>query len=58
MQINIVLVQRGTDAKDGHGAWTRLFGRKYIRRTLIGVMIMFFQRKSHPCDSAQHLVCS
>jgi hypothetical protein len=27
-------------------AWARLFDRKYIDRTLIGVLVMFFQRTS------------
>ncbi|OAX37789.1 general substrate transporter [Rhizopogon vinicolor AM-OR11-026] len=48
MQINIALVHREADSKEGFSreAWTRLFGPKYIRRTLIGVMIMFFQQWS------------
>lgn len=28
--------------------WARLFGHKYRRRTFIGIMMMFFQRKYHP----------
>ncbi len=26
-------------------AWARLFSKKYMNRTLIGVMMMFFQRE-------------
>ena len=26
-------------------AWSRLFSKKYIKRTLIGVTMMFFQRR-------------
>lgn len=26
-------------------AWARLFDRRYIDRTLVGVMVMFFQRE-------------
>ena len=36
-------------------AWARLFDRKYIDRTLIGIFIMVFQRKhtaSHFCSYA------
>jgi len=47
MQINVALVRR--KSKDGlsRDTWTTLFGREYVRRTLIGIMIMFFQRECH-----------
>ncbi|KAG2073755.1 general substrate transporter [Suillus decipiens] len=46
MQINVALVQQ--KSKDGlsRETWTTLFGREYVRRTLIGIMIMFFQQWS------------
>jgi sugar porter (SP) family MFS transporter len=46
MQINVALVRR--KSKDGlsRDTWTTLFGREYVRRTLIGIMIMFFQQWS------------
>ncbi|KAG0708551.1 general substrate transporter [Suillus ampliporus] len=48
MQINVALVRHGMNLKDGFSreAWTTLFGREYVRRTLIGIMIMFFQQWS------------
>jgi len=54
MQINVAVVRQGTtNSKDelSREAWTRLFGPEYVKRTLIGVMIMFFQRESHIGDS-------
>lgn len=46
MQINVALVRE--KSKDGlsRDTWTTLFGREYVRRTLIGIMIMFFQQWS------------
>lgn len=46
MQINVALVRQ--KPKDGvsREAWTTLFGREYVRRTLVGIMIMFFQQWS------------
>lgn len=46
MQINVALVRQ--KSKDGlsRESWTTLFGREYVRRTLIGIMIMFFQQWS------------
>lgn len=45
MQINVALVRE--KSKDGlsRETWTTLFGQEYVRRTLIGIMIMFFQRE-------------
>ena len=31
-------------------SWKRLFADKYVKRTMIGIMIMFFQRRSRPED--------
>ncbi|KAG1792813.1 uncharacterized protein HD556DRAFT_544716 [Suillus plorans] len=46
MQINVALVrQKSTDGLSRE-TWTTLFGREYVRRTLIGIMIMFFQQWS------------
>lgn len=47
MQVQAALVRLGTDAKDRNGVmsgWNELFDSKYFSRTLIGVMMMFFQR--------------
>ena len=46
MQVNVALETQDFDGKEDKnmGSWTRLFHPKYIHRTLIGVMIMFFQR--------------
>ncbi|KAG1737835.1 general substrate transporter [Suillus paluster] len=48
MRINVALIQHGMNSKNGlsRESWTTLFGREYVRRTLIGVMIMFFQQWS------------
>ncbi|KIJ66107.1 hypothetical protein HYDPIDRAFT_110267 [Hydnomerulius pinastri MD-312] len=52
MRVNTALVRQATGNKDqneyqgGIRAWTRLFHRKYLDRTLIGIMIMFFQQWS------------
>jgi hypothetical protein len=46
MRADTALVQRGTGTKGSEGMrdWTKLFHPKYRDRTLIGVMMMFFQR--------------
>jgi hypothetical protein len=50
MRVETALIQR-TIGIDKHSvrseatAWARLFDRKYIDRTLIGILMMFFQRK-------------
>lgn len=44
-------VKRGTLHAETR-TWARLFGRKYLRRTFIGIMIMFFQRESVSCPPA------
>ncbi|KAH9052955.1 hypothetical protein EDB83DRAFT_2395164 [Lactarius deliciosus] len=47
-----VMLQRSTPINDGRFmrnealAWARLFDRRYIDRTLIGIMVMFFQQWS------------
>jgi len=53
MRVETELIQRSLQADRKRGfmyhearAWARLFDRKYIGRTLIGVMMMVFQRKS------------
>ena len=51
MEAEAVMLQRTTPINNGgfmHGealAWARLFDRRYIDRTLIGIMVMFFQRE-------------
>ena len=57
MQVEATLVRRtlGQDKPSFRSevlAWVRLFDGKYIDRTLIGIFIMFFQRK----HTASHLV--
>lgn len=47
MRVNVALVRHGTGAKDDSwvmSGWSKLFHAKYRARTLIGVMMMFFQR--------------
>ena len=50
MRVETTLIQQ-TIGNDKRGvrseaiAWARLFDRKYINRTLIGISMMFFQRK-------------
>ena len=50
MRVETALIQQ-TIGIDKHNvrseatAWARLFDRKYIDRTLIGILMMFFQRK-------------
>ncbi|KAG9317285.1 general substrate transporter [Chiua virens] len=48
MRVNAALVQRGAGAKDDGflSGWTELFHSKFLARTLIGVMMMFFQQWS------------
>ena len=55
MRVEMMLVQKGrqADAKKGTmyaeaRAWARLFERRYIDRTLIGILMMFFQRQYSP----------
>lgn len=45
MQINVALVRQKSSDGLSRETWTTLFGREYVRRTLIGIMIMFFQRE-------------
>ena len=51
MQVEANLIHRMTGADDKNSfrnearAWAKLFDRRYLDRTLIGIMIMFFQRK-------------
>ena len=46
MQVSVALEARNRGGKeDGWlSSWTKLFHRKYLNRTLIGIMTMFFQR--------------
>ena len=51
MQVEAALVQQSTGATpksslhaEAH-AWAGLFSKKYMDRTLIGILMMFFQRK-------------
>ncbi|KAH9168822.1 general substrate transporter [Lactarius sanguifluus] len=52
MEAEAVMLQRSTPINDGRFmrnealAWARLFDRRYIDRTLIGIMVMFFQQWS------------
>ncbi|KAH9064027.1 general substrate transporter [Lactarius vividus] len=52
MEAEVVMLQRSTPINDGRFmrnealAWARLFDRRYIDRTLIGIMVMFFQQWS------------
>ena len=64
MQVEAQLVTqtigRDDDVKAGtlHAearTWARLFGRKYRRRTLIGIMMMFFQREPYFLPSSPSL---
>ena len=52
MRAEVLLVEQtfGETTKDGGvraeiQAWCHLFRKKYIKRTLIGIMMMFFQRQ-------------
>lgn len=47
MRVNAALLRHETSAKDDGrvlSGWSKLFHSKYRSRTLIGVMMMFFQR--------------
>ena len=50
MQVETILVQRVDGDRTRKGvfdelrAWKKLFGRKYRDRTMVGVLIMVFQR--------------
>ncbi|EIN06423.1 MFS monosaccharide transporter [Punctularia strigosozonata HHB-11173 SS5] len=52
MQVEATLVEQSTGASPKKGlhaevhAWARLFSKKYIDRTLVGVLMMFFQQWS------------
>lgn len=52
MQVNVALEMQESDTADIDRAkgvicsWTQLFTKKYINRTSIGILIMFFQRMS------------
>ena len=39
-----VLERKSALHSEAH-AWARLFDKKYFERTLVGIMVMFFQRK-------------
>jgi hypothetical protein len=51
MEAEAVMLQRSTPINHGgymRGealAWARLFDRRYIDRTLVGILVMFFQRE-------------
>jgi hypothetical protein len=55
MQIEAALVEQSTGVTPKSGlhaeayAWGRLFNKDYLDRTLIGVMMMFFQRELLLC---------
>ncbi|KAH0839744.1 general substrate transporter [Lanmaoa asiatica] len=47
IRVDVALVRHSTGHKDDGGimgGWSELFHSKYLARTLIGIMIMFFQR--------------
>ncbi|KAI9463251.1 hypothetical protein BJY52DRAFT_1254089 [Lactarius psammicola] len=52
MEAEAVMLRRSTPIDDGRFmrsealAWARLFDRRYIDRTLVGIMVMFFQQWS------------
>ena len=56
MQVETILVQRVDGDRTTKGvfdelrAWKRLFGRKYRDRTMVGVLIMVFQRTLSCCS--------
>lgn len=56
MQINVALVRQKSTDELSRETWTTLFGREYVRRTLIGIMIMFFQREYHQVSSS-YIAC-
>ncbi|ETW83108.1 major facilitator superfamily [Heterobasidion irregulare TC 32-1] len=49
VEANLIYRMTGTDDKNSFRnearSWVKLFDRRYLDRTLIGIMIMFFQRK-------------
>ena len=56
MQVETILVQRVDGDRTTKGvfdelrAWKKLFGRKYRDRTMVGVLIMVFQRTLSFCS--------
>ena len=40
-------IARGRPLRNEALAWARLFDHRYIDRTLVGVMVMFFQRECY-----------
>ena len=56
MQVETILVQRVDGDRTTKGvfdelrAWKKLFGRKYRDRTMVGVLIMVFQRTLSCCS--------
>ena len=56
MQVETILVQRVDGDRTTKGvfdelrAWKKLFGRKYRDRTMVGVLIMVFQRTLYCCS--------
>ncbi len=53
MEAEAIMLQRTSPIGGGRPlrgealAWARLFDRRYIDRTLVGVVVMFFQRECH-----------
>ena len=54
MRVEATLIQRTTETADTKGdgtimtelkVWTGLFGKRYRKRTMVGVLMMAFQRK-------------
>lgn len=51
MEAEAIMLQRASPISEGRPlrnealAWAKLFDRRYIDRTLVGVMVMFFQRE-------------
>lgn len=54
MRVETTLINRTVSAEGKYSlrsealAWARLFDRRYIDRTLIGIVMMFFQRECSP----------
>lgn len=52
MEAEVIMLQRanpsgrGSPLRNEALAWARLFDHRYVDRTLVGVMVMFFQRAS------------
>ena len=63
MQVETILVQRVDGDRTTKGvfdelrAWKKLFGRKYRDRTMVGVLIMVFQRTLSCCSLRCGVVC-